>query len=209
MQMPQDEFNRLHRELATAMIVFHEAGGAAPRHDCGRAQMRRASLPSWARPHRSSSQKRPGLSTGAITGIVDRLERAGYARRKPNPKDRRSVLIRARKTSSGSPERDPADLRLADGGDDKARRSLFARTACAHPQTSRGHDRDPPRADGETGNIVPDLIRGAPALSALQSRTGGFRAKPGMTATHPENPWASAAASSACRTSANRRFSMP
>jgi DNA-binding MarR family transcriptional regulator len=35
-----------------------------------------------------------GLSTGAITGIVDRLERAGYARREPNPKDRRSVIIR-------------------------------------------------------------------------------------------------------------------
>jgi DNA-binding MarR family transcriptional regulator len=35
-----------------------------------------------------------GLTTGAITGIVDRLEKAGYARREPNPRDRRSVLIR-------------------------------------------------------------------------------------------------------------------
>lgn len=34
-----------------------------------------------------------GLTTGAITGVVDRLERAGYARRIDNPNDRRSVII--------------------------------------------------------------------------------------------------------------------
>lgn len=39
-----------------------------------------------------------GLSTGAITGIVDRLERAGYAKREPNPADRRSVIVRPRNT---------------------------------------------------------------------------------------------------------------
>jgi DNA-binding MarR family transcriptional regulator len=33
------------------------------------------------------------LSTGAITTVVDRLERAGYARRLPDPDDRRRVLI--------------------------------------------------------------------------------------------------------------------
>jgi DNA-binding MarR family transcriptional regulator len=35
-----------------------------------------------------------GLSTGAITGLVDRLERRGYARREPHPSDRRSVIVR-------------------------------------------------------------------------------------------------------------------
>ena len=34
-----------------------------------------------------------GLTTGAITGVVDRLEKAGYAKRTDNPKDRRSVII--------------------------------------------------------------------------------------------------------------------
>jgi DNA-binding MarR family transcriptional regulator len=34
-----------------------------------------------------------GFTTGAITGIVDRLERGGYVRRQPNPRDRRSVII--------------------------------------------------------------------------------------------------------------------
>lgn len=36
-----------------------------------------------------------GFTTGAITGIVDRLERAGYARREPHPTDRRSIVIRS------------------------------------------------------------------------------------------------------------------
>jgi DNA-binding MarR family transcriptional regulator len=34
-----------------------------------------------------------GLTTGAITAVIDRLERAGYARRVPDPADRRRVLV--------------------------------------------------------------------------------------------------------------------
>ena len=34
-----------------------------------------------------------GFTSGAITGIVDRLERAGYARREEHPSDRRSVMV--------------------------------------------------------------------------------------------------------------------
>jgi DNA-binding MarR family transcriptional regulator len=34
-----------------------------------------------------------GLTTGAITGVVDRLERAGYARRERDPHDRRRVIV--------------------------------------------------------------------------------------------------------------------
>jgi predicted ArsR family transcriptional regulator len=34
-----------------------------------------------------------GLTTGAITGLIDRLERRGYARRERHPTDRRSVII--------------------------------------------------------------------------------------------------------------------
>jgi DNA-binding MarR family transcriptional regulator len=36
-----------------------------------------------------------GLSTGAVTGVIDRLERAGFVRRVPDPGDRRRVLIQA------------------------------------------------------------------------------------------------------------------
>jgi DNA-binding MarR family transcriptional regulator len=35
-----------------------------------------------------------GLTTGAITGVIDRLERAGYARRERDPNDRRRVFVR-------------------------------------------------------------------------------------------------------------------
>lgn len=34
-----------------------------------------------------------GLTTGAITGLVDRLERAGFVRRAVDPRDRRRVLL--------------------------------------------------------------------------------------------------------------------
>jgi DNA-binding MarR family transcriptional regulator len=34
-----------------------------------------------------------GLTTGAVTGVIDRLERAGFARRVPDPDDRRRVKV--------------------------------------------------------------------------------------------------------------------
>ena len=36
-----------------------------------------------------------GLTTGAITGVVDRLGRAGFVRREADREDRRKVLVRA------------------------------------------------------------------------------------------------------------------
>jgi DNA-binding MarR family transcriptional regulator len=36
-----------------------------------------------------------GLTTGAITGVIDRLERIGLARRESDPDDRRKTLVRA------------------------------------------------------------------------------------------------------------------
>ncbi len=35
-----------------------------------------------------------GMTTGAVTGILDRLEKAGFARRERDPNDRRKVLVR-------------------------------------------------------------------------------------------------------------------
>lgn len=34
-----------------------------------------------------------GLTTGAVTGVIDRLERAGFARRVTDPEDRRRVKV--------------------------------------------------------------------------------------------------------------------
>jgi DNA-binding MarR family transcriptional regulator len=35
-----------------------------------------------------------GLTTGAVTGVLDRLENAGYVRRERDPADRRRVIVR-------------------------------------------------------------------------------------------------------------------
>jgi DNA-binding MarR family transcriptional regulator len=46
------------------------------------------------------------LSTGAITAVIDRLERAGLARRVPDPTDRRRVLVEL------TPKADAATIEL-------------------------------------------------------------------------------------------------
>jgi DNA-binding MarR family transcriptional regulator len=38
--------------------------------------------------------KASGLTSGAVTGVIDRLDRAGLARREADPKDRRKVRVR-------------------------------------------------------------------------------------------------------------------
>ena len=84
--------DQLHRDLATAMITFH--GAVARRLGVTAADQRVLGVlgrMGVATP--SQLAESTGLTTGAITGIVDRLERAGFARRAPNPADRRSVLV--------------------------------------------------------------------------------------------------------------------
>jgi DNA-binding MarR family transcriptional regulator len=39
-----------------------------------------------------------GLTTGGVTVMLDRLEKGGYVKREPNPRDRRSVLVRLNPT---------------------------------------------------------------------------------------------------------------
>ena len=93
MQMDEDRYHRLHRDLATAVIAFHEAGArrlgmtAAERKCAGIIAELGSATP-------KQLGEATGLSSGAITGIVDRLERAGSARREPKPADRRSVIVR-------------------------------------------------------------------------------------------------------------------
>ena len=41
--------------------------------------------------------ERLSMSPGAVTAMIDRLERRGYAERIPNPQDRRSALVRITK----------------------------------------------------------------------------------------------------------------
>jgi len=85
--------DRLGRDMSTAVIAFHEAVA----RKLGMSATERKTLGvlgeiGLATPGQLAHAT--GLTTGAITGIVDRLEKAGYARREPNPNDRRSLLIR-------------------------------------------------------------------------------------------------------------------
>jgi len=85
----------LGRELATAVITFHET--VARRFSMSAAESRCLGVLNdleVATPGQLAQAT--GLTTGAITGIIDRLEKAGYASREPNPNDRRSLLVRIR-----------------------------------------------------------------------------------------------------------------
>ena len=88
-----DQLGRLiGRELSTAVVLFHEAVGKR----LGISSTERKLLDVLDRLGPSTAGElatQTGLTTGAITAIVDRLVRAGYARREPNPRDRRSVIV--------------------------------------------------------------------------------------------------------------------
>lgn len=93
--MTNPDTNALHRELATAIVAFQEA--VARRLGMTAAERKCAGLIAelgTITPKRLAEMT--GLTTGAITGIADRLERAGYVKREPNPDDRRSIILRSR-----------------------------------------------------------------------------------------------------------------
>jgi DNA-binding MarR family transcriptional regulator len=48
----------------------------------------------------SELARHTGLTSGATTAMLDRLEKAGLIERRPNPNDRRSALIAPEKSSS-------------------------------------------------------------------------------------------------------------
>ncbi|REF35480.1 MarR family transcriptional regulator [Thermasporomyces composti] len=87
-------------ELSTAIVLFHEAvahrlGLNAAEHKALGLIVRRGPLPTGA------LTSELGISASAVTGVVDRLEQAGYVRRTPDPRDRRRVLLTASDTATG------------------------------------------------------------------------------------------------------------
>jgi DNA-binding MarR family transcriptional regulator len=82
----------LGQELSTAIVLFHEAvarrlGLNAAEHKALGVIARSGPLPTGA------LAPQLGVGVSAVTGIVDRLEHAGYVRREPDPTDRRRVLV--------------------------------------------------------------------------------------------------------------------
>lgn len=94
--VPRDElhnFRRLGRELATMIVLQHarvaeRMGPSGTDHKCLELVLR-ADAPLTAGHVATLS----GLSTGAVTGVIDRLERRGFVRRVRDPRDRRKVLV--------------------------------------------------------------------------------------------------------------------
>jgi DNA-binding MarR family transcriptional regulator len=83
-----DEF----RQLATATILFHQAiadrlGIHVTDHKCADILLRTGPITA------GELAERTGLTTGAVTGVIDRLEKAGLVRRAKDPDDRRRVII--------------------------------------------------------------------------------------------------------------------
>jgi DNA-binding MarR family transcriptional regulator len=80
------------KEMSTETIMFHEAvadvlGLHITDHKCLDYIHRFGAMPA------GKLAELTGLTTGAVTGIIDRLEKAGYARRANDPKDRRRTIV--------------------------------------------------------------------------------------------------------------------
>jgi DNA-binding MarR family transcriptional regulator len=87
----------LGRDFIAAVVVFHELVGRR----LGVSATDRKCLDLLSRGAVSAGElaRFTGLTTGAVTGIIDRLVKAGYAERVSDPADRRRVLV-ARKPHS-------------------------------------------------------------------------------------------------------------
>ena len=91
-QLLQELSRTLGRELSARTIMFHQAiaehlGLNATDHKCLDLARRAEAMTA------GELAELTGLTTGAITGVIDRLEHAGFVRRVRDANDRRRVLI--------------------------------------------------------------------------------------------------------------------
>ena len=98
-ELVQEIVDRLARQHSTAVVLFHHA--VAERLGLGPADHKCLDLLRERGPLTGSELAAiTGLTSGAITGIVARLERAGHLRRKPDPKDGRKQIIQMAREQS-------------------------------------------------------------------------------------------------------------
>ncbi|MGA2665050.1 MAG: MarR family transcriptional regulator [Nitrososphaerales archaeon] len=94
----------LGREFTTSLVLFQGAIAArlglnATDYRCLEVILRKGQMTAKA------LAEEVRLTTGAITGVVDHLEKAGYVERLENPRDRRSVIISPLITHQGLAEK--------------------------------------------------------------------------------------------------------
>jgi len=81
------------RQSSTATIMFHQV--VADRIGLNPTDHKCADLLFMKGPMSAGELSQlTGLTTGAITGVIDRLEEAGFAQREADPNDRRRVVVR-------------------------------------------------------------------------------------------------------------------
>ena len=81
------------RQLSAATILFHQAvadrlGMNITDHKCADILARTGPITA------GELARRTGLTTGAITGVIDRLEKRGFVERVRDPHDRRRVVVK-------------------------------------------------------------------------------------------------------------------
>ena len=80
------------RELSTAAVMFHTA--VAAKGGLTATETKALDLLERLGPLTAGElSEQSGLAPASVTGLIDRLERKGVARRIPHPQDRRRVLI--------------------------------------------------------------------------------------------------------------------
>jgi DNA-binding MarR family transcriptional regulator len=83
----------LGRQLSAATIMFHQA--VADRFGLNPTDHKCMDLLFTKGPMTAGELADvTGLTTGAITGVIDRLEKIGFVRREDDPSDRRRVIVR-------------------------------------------------------------------------------------------------------------------
>lgn len=91
-ELVEEIVGRLARQHSTAVVLFHHAvaerlGLGPTDHKCLDLLRERGPLAA------SELSAITGLTSGAMTGVVARLERAGFLQRRPDPKDRRKQVL--------------------------------------------------------------------------------------------------------------------
>jgi DNA-binding MarR family transcriptional regulator len=87
------ELSRAMRDASAKGVIYSEA--VAERLGIGSADLECLDLIALSGPISAGAiADAIGLTSGAITGVVDRLERAGLARRERRLEDRRKVIVR-------------------------------------------------------------------------------------------------------------------
>ena len=89
-----ERFSLEIRTLGAAVVLFsstvaRRVGMNASDLECAQLLLRKGPMTAGRLSQAS------GLTTGAITGVVDRLEKAGWVKRIDDPKDRRRIIIQA------------------------------------------------------------------------------------------------------------------